>query len=230
MTKLHLSEIELGERWGVSPKTLQRWRSEGRGPKYLKLSKRVTYPMEEILSFEFASIKSSTSKKSSSAETHKVLTLATTQENLVEHKCLNDDFVHAQQPSRAENQMAAVSKKSIHDASPVMYRPDQITRPDLSPPSLKDESLISAENAAAITKLPLYFFTNKAVRLAQEIPYYQVGRSVRFNLEQIKKWEISKAVNAFNISPSTQPVITDLEPSRKYSLREALQRLAQTLK
>lgn len=52
MTKLHLNEIELGKRWGVSPKTLQRWRCENRGPAYLKLSKRVTYAMEDIIAFE----------------------------------------------------------------------------------------------------------------------------------------------------------------------------------
>jgi transposase-like protein len=39
MEKYVLSENELAERWGVNPKTLQRWRSEGRGPHYLKLSK-----------------------------------------------------------------------------------------------------------------------------------------------------------------------------------------------
>ena len=38
-----LNENELAQRWGISPKTLQRWRCEGRGPKYLKLSKRVSY-------------------------------------------------------------------------------------------------------------------------------------------------------------------------------------------
>ena len=52
MTKLNLKESELAERWGVSPKTLQRWRTERRGPPYLKLSKRVTYPLEDILAFE----------------------------------------------------------------------------------------------------------------------------------------------------------------------------------
>ncbi len=41
-----LNELELADRWGMSNKTLQRWRSEGRGPKYLKLSKRVGYPLE----------------------------------------------------------------------------------------------------------------------------------------------------------------------------------------
>ena len=37
-----LSEADLASRWGMSPKTLQRWRMEGRGPHYLKLGKRVT--------------------------------------------------------------------------------------------------------------------------------------------------------------------------------------------
>ena len=32
-----LNENELAQRWGVSPKTLQRWRSDGLGPRYLKL-------------------------------------------------------------------------------------------------------------------------------------------------------------------------------------------------
>ena len=52
MTDLHLNEIELGKRWGVSPKTLQRWRMEDRGPAYIKLSKRVTYAMEDIVAYE----------------------------------------------------------------------------------------------------------------------------------------------------------------------------------
>jgi predicted DNA-binding transcriptional regulator AlpA len=52
MAELHLSEIDLGNRWGISPKTLQRWRCENRGPSYLKLSKQVTYAMEDIIAFE----------------------------------------------------------------------------------------------------------------------------------------------------------------------------------
>ena len=46
-----LNENELAQRWGVSPKTLQRWRSEGRGPRYLKLSKRVGYPVDAVIEF-----------------------------------------------------------------------------------------------------------------------------------------------------------------------------------
>ena len=51
-----LSETELAQRWGVSPKTLQRWRSEGRGPNYLKLSKRVTYPIELVTEYERSAV------------------------------------------------------------------------------------------------------------------------------------------------------------------------------
>ena len=58
-----LSETELAQRWGVSPKTLQRWRTEGRGPKYLKLSKRVTYPLEAVTEFEHAALHVSTSQR-----------------------------------------------------------------------------------------------------------------------------------------------------------------------
>jgi len=58
-----LNEIELAQRWGISPKTLQRWRCEGRGPKYLKLSKRVSYPLEGVFDFEHNALHVSTSER-----------------------------------------------------------------------------------------------------------------------------------------------------------------------
>ena len=58
-----LNENELAQRWGISPKTLQRWRSEGRGPKYLKLSKRVSYPLETVIEFEANALHDSTSER-----------------------------------------------------------------------------------------------------------------------------------------------------------------------
>ena len=58
-----LNENELAQRWGISPKTLQRWRSEGRGPKYLKLSKRVSYPLEAVAEFEQRVLHRSTSER-----------------------------------------------------------------------------------------------------------------------------------------------------------------------
>ncbi|AUM00806.1 DNA-binding protein [Rhodocyclaceae bacterium] len=58
-----LNENELAQRWGLSPKTLQRWRSEGRGPRYLKLSKRVSYPLDSIIEFERCALHDSTSER-----------------------------------------------------------------------------------------------------------------------------------------------------------------------
>ena len=58
-----LNENELAQRWGVSPKTLQRWRSEGRGPRYLKLSKRVSYPLDAVVDFERYALHDSTAER-----------------------------------------------------------------------------------------------------------------------------------------------------------------------
>jgi len=63
MDKLCLSEKELAQRWGIAQKTLQRWRTEGRGPRYLKLSKRVVYQVEEVKAFEYSMAYESTSQK-----------------------------------------------------------------------------------------------------------------------------------------------------------------------
>ena len=52
----------------MSPKTLQCWRTEGRGAQYLKLSKRVAYPLKEIKLFESNALFASTSKRMQSTE------------------------------------------------------------------------------------------------------------------------------------------------------------------
>jgi hypothetical protein len=59
MQKMMINEVELAERWILSPNTLQRWRSEGRGPRFMKMSKRVVYPMDEVLDFESQSLRAS---------------------------------------------------------------------------------------------------------------------------------------------------------------------------
>lgn len=58
-----LNENELAQRWGVSPKTLQRWRTEGRGPRYLKLSRRVSYPLDAVVEFERYALHDSTCER-----------------------------------------------------------------------------------------------------------------------------------------------------------------------
>lgn len=52
INKPSLTENNLAERWGVSIKTLQDWRRQGKPPMYLKLGKSVRYPIEIIEKFE----------------------------------------------------------------------------------------------------------------------------------------------------------------------------------
>lgn len=47
-----LNETQLCSRWNLSPKTLQRWRSEGIGPPAWHISKSVRYLLMEIVAFE----------------------------------------------------------------------------------------------------------------------------------------------------------------------------------
>jgi hypothetical protein len=50
--RLALDENELAIRWGLSVKTLRRWRQEQLGPVFCKLGARVTYLISEIEAFE----------------------------------------------------------------------------------------------------------------------------------------------------------------------------------
>ena len=46
------NERQLAQRWKLSLKTLQRWRSEGIGPVFVKMRSSVFYPIGEIILFE----------------------------------------------------------------------------------------------------------------------------------------------------------------------------------
>ena len=59
----HLNQRELADRWDVSDATLERWRSEGIGPVYLKLQGHVLYRIEDIEAHEAASLYRSTSER-----------------------------------------------------------------------------------------------------------------------------------------------------------------------
>ena len=52
VTCIALDENELAIRWGLSVKTLRRWRQEQLGPVFCKLGARVTYLISEIEAFE----------------------------------------------------------------------------------------------------------------------------------------------------------------------------------
>jgi hypothetical protein len=50
----HLSEKRLARRWGLSHRTLERWRHDAHGPAYLKVGGRVIYRLADIEAYEAA--------------------------------------------------------------------------------------------------------------------------------------------------------------------------------
>ena len=52
MSDPHLSQTELANRWRMSPRTLERWRFTGEGPRFMKIGGRVVYRLEDIVAFE----------------------------------------------------------------------------------------------------------------------------------------------------------------------------------
>ena len=56
----HLDQKGLAKRWMISPRTLEQWRWQGRGPKYLKIGGRVVYRLSDIEAFEAASLHANT--------------------------------------------------------------------------------------------------------------------------------------------------------------------------
>ena len=50
----HLNQVELARRWALSHRTLERWRWEGNGPRYLKVGGRVLYRLTDIEAYEAA--------------------------------------------------------------------------------------------------------------------------------------------------------------------------------
>lgn len=58
--KFILDETQTAEALGVSARTLQKWRQEGKGPKFVKLSRRRGYRPCDIEEFLAANVVTST--------------------------------------------------------------------------------------------------------------------------------------------------------------------------
>lgn len=54
MEIVHLDQKQLAARWRISEATLERWRSAGIGPNFLKLCGRVLYRLTDIEAYEDA--------------------------------------------------------------------------------------------------------------------------------------------------------------------------------
>lgn len=63
MTVSHLRPNELADRWRISPRTLERWRWTGDGPRFLKVSGKVLYRIEDIEAFEAANVRTRTDER-----------------------------------------------------------------------------------------------------------------------------------------------------------------------
>ena len=60
MEVAHLNQKQLAARWSISEATLERWRSAGIGPKFLKLCGRVLYRQADIEAYEESCVVTST--------------------------------------------------------------------------------------------------------------------------------------------------------------------------
>jgi hypothetical protein len=60
MMARHLNQAQLAERWNLSPRTLEQWRWQGKGPRYLKIGNRINYPLAEAEAVEAASLHANT--------------------------------------------------------------------------------------------------------------------------------------------------------------------------
>lgn len=60
MPDARLSQIDLANRWRMSPRTLERWRFTGEGPRFIKLGGRVIYRLEDVIAFEDQQIRQAT--------------------------------------------------------------------------------------------------------------------------------------------------------------------------
>jgi hypothetical protein len=52
-----LLQSELAARWRISPRTLERWRSIGTGPDWLRLGARILYRLDDVLAYEQACLR-----------------------------------------------------------------------------------------------------------------------------------------------------------------------------
>ncbi len=51
-----------------------------------------------------------------------------------------------------------------------------------------DEPMITARQASCAFSLPYYWFADRKMRAARQIPHYLLGGLVRFRLSELKAW------------------------------------------
>ena len=72
MEIIHFNQKRLAQRWDVSEATLERWRTEGIGPKFLKLQGRVLYRLIDIEAYEESCLSISTSVRAAAVPAKRI--------------------------------------------------------------------------------------------------------------------------------------------------------------
>jgi DNA-binding transcriptional MerR regulator len=60
MHDVFLNQKEVAKRWSISPRTLERWRVIGHGPRFMKVGAHVLYRLCDIRAYEIKRIRTST--------------------------------------------------------------------------------------------------------------------------------------------------------------------------
>jgi predicted site-specific integrase-resolvase len=55
-----LKQKDVARRWGISPRTLERWRVIGHGPRFVKVGAHVVYRMCDVRAYEIKRIRTKT--------------------------------------------------------------------------------------------------------------------------------------------------------------------------
>jgi len=66
MAETFFNQTKLADRWHISPRTLERWRWQGEGPRFLKVGGRVLYRHDDVLEYEQGRLRASTAEQPAS--------------------------------------------------------------------------------------------------------------------------------------------------------------------
>lgn len=64
-----LTQSHLAKRWGISPHTLERWRWQGEGPRFVKIGGRVRYRIADVEAYEASNSMNCTAQNTQAPDT-----------------------------------------------------------------------------------------------------------------------------------------------------------------
>lgn len=51
-TNVYLTTKELSKRWKINPNTIEHWRTQGFGPEFIRIGRKILYSLESVTTFE----------------------------------------------------------------------------------------------------------------------------------------------------------------------------------